>query len=510
MAVGVFTPYSTASPYFGAMPTWVNTTDQERIRSYQIYEEMYWNAPETFKLVFRGTENKPIYVPSARIIVETANRFVGAGMTWIADPELGEQGQRDALLVALSSLFRRESFRTKFNSEKRFGLIRGDWLLHITANGEKLPGARISLHTPDPGSYFPYYESDLVEGGDPEKVVRVDLVDRYIQASDGKELVRRQRYEYDEAGLVISSLLVYEPSEWFKPDGKVLRVLRAPEALPAVITKIPVYHIINFDDGSGFGSSEIRGLERLAAGINQSMSDEDVALALEGLGLYTTKSGGPVDEDGNEVDWILGPGRVIENVEEFRRVNGVGSVQPFQDHINSLFNFMKLGSNTPDIAAGRVDVQVAESGVALQLSMAPILSKAGEKDDLITDTVNQFFYDLVTMWYPAYESMNFGEAVPMLVFGNKLPKNSKAVIDEVLAMVTSIPPVLSATTARQILKKEIGVEFAENELTRLIQEKAAFGETDPFAERAAEEVGDGVGDAAPSSASLNGQVGASA
>ena len=64
MAVGVFTPYSTVFPWFGAMPTWVKQSDQERIRSYQIYEEIYWNAPESFKLVFRGTENKPIYVPS--------------------------------------------------------------------------------------------------------------------------------------------------------------------------------------------------------------------------------------------------------------------------------------------------------------------------------------------------------------------------------------------------------------------------------------------------------------
>jgi hypothetical protein len=509
MATGVFTPYSTASPFFGALPTWVSSMDQERIRSYQIYEEMYWNNPETFKLVFRGTENKPIYVPSARIIVETINRFAGAAMTWVADPLLGEQGQRDAMLAEISKLFRREKFQTKFNGQKRYGIIRGDWMFHIVADGTKLPGSRISLKVVDPGSYFPTYESDIQDGGDPEKLVRVDLVDRYVTLSDGKELVRRQRYDkiVDDNGAVtiMSSLEVYEPSEWFKPDGKVLQVVNSPEALPSAITAIPVYPIKNFDDGSPFGSSEIRGLERLAAGINQSMSDEDVALALEGLGLYTTSSGGPVDDEGNDVDWMLGPGRVVENVENFRRVNGVSSVTPFQDHITSLFNFMKESVGASDAAIGKVDVQVAESGVALLLNMAPILSRASEKDDLISDTINQLFYDLVTMWYPAYEGMNFGEAVPIIAFGDKLPKNRKAIIDEVVQMMSTTPPMLSATTAREILKQEIGVEFAEDELTRLVQEKEAFGEADPFADRAAGEVGV-IPEANPSAGSLNGQA----
>ena len=69
MASGVFTPYSTVRTFSATLPSWVPPEDQERIQSYQTYEEIYWNHPETFKLVVRGTESKPIYVPSGRIIV---------------------------------------------------------------------------------------------------------------------------------------------------------------------------------------------------------------------------------------------------------------------------------------------------------------------------------------------------------------------------------------------------------------------------------------------------------
>lgn len=497
MPAGVFTPYSTVEAFFGALPSWVHVDDQHRIRSYQIYEEIYWNAPESFRLVFRGTENRPIYVPSGRIIVETANRYVGKGLTWIADPERGEQGQRDAMMVAFDNMFRREKFRTKYNSNKRFGLIRGDWVFHVTADDTKPEGTRISLHAVDPASYFPIFEDQIVEGGNPDRIVKVHLVERFID-KDNKELVYRQTYEQTERG-VLSSLAVFEPNRWFA-DAKgneqpKIRELRPPVLLPPQITKIPVYHIKNFEaPGQPFGSSEMRGIEMLMAGITQSMSDEDVALALEGLGVYTTSSGTPVDDDGNEVDWVIGPGRVIENVSDFKRVNGVGSVQPFQDHINSMFSFSKMATSTPDIAVGRVDVQVAESGVALSLSMAPIIAKAEEKDDIISDTINQMFFDLGTMWFPTYERQQFGEAQLIAAFGNKLPTNTKALIDECVQMMSTEPPMMSATTAREILRKEAGIEFSEQELARIIQEKQAMQEfepADPFEQRTEQELGAG-------------------
>src|SRR3546814_3832626 len=38
--------------------------DGQRVASYDAYESIYWNAPDTFKLVQRGTDADPIYVRS--------------------------------------------------------------------------------------------------------------------------------------------------------------------------------------------------------------------------------------------------------------------------------------------------------------------------------------------------------------------------------------------------------------------------------------------------------------
>lgn len=514
MATGVFTPYSTIAPYFATLPSWVRPQDQERIAAYQIYEEIYWNVPESFKLVLRGTENKAIYVPSGKIIVETANRYVGKSLRWRPDPTLGTTADQANIMAAFNSLFARETFASKYNSNKRFGLIRGDWVFHVTGDDLKDPGTRLSLHAVDPASYFPIYEDELVAGGNPNRIVKVHLAEQFIDTlaifgQKDKTYVRRQTYEKLENGLIQSSTLIADPDKWFDDTKAGTMYEVKPFTLDPRITSIPAYHLRNFDEpGNPFGSSEMRGLERLMAAINQAVSDTDIALALDGLGLYATSSGGPVDEDGNDVDWIIGPGRVIENVpQDFRRVSGIGSVKPSQDHVSLLNQFMREASGTPDAAVGKVDVQVAESGVALALDLAPMLSKATEKDQIIVDVLGQMAYDLSTMWMPVYEGLNFGEArmLPVLSESDKLPTNRQAVLTEVTTMMMTDPPLLSATTGRQILSAELGIPFASDELTRIIQEQQALLEAapdnsasaDPQGDRlAAEDTGDGSTNAA--------------
>lgn len=514
MAVGTFTPYSTIVPFVTTMPSWVRPQDQERIASYQVYEEIYWNVPESFKLVLRGTENKPIYIPSARTIVETAHRYVGTKLKWLPDPALGTTSDQENMMGAFNNLFAREAFQSKYNANKRFGLIRGDWLFHVTADDTKEQGSRISIHTVDAASYFPIYEDELVKGGSPNRIAKVHLAEQFIDTlgtygAVGKTLVRRQTYEKLPTGTIQSSTLIADPDKWFD-DSKAGTLYEVPKfELDARITSIPVYHFRNFDEpGNPFGSSEIRGFERIIAAINQSVSDTDIALALDGLGLYATSGGGPVDDDGNDVDWIIGPGRVVENVPaDFRRLTGVSSVKPAQDHVQMIYNFMKEASGTPDAAIGKIDVQVAESGVALALELAPMLAKADEKDTIITDTLAQFSYDLATMWFPVYEGQQFGDArlMPVINQNDKLPVNRQAVLTEVTTMMMTDPPLLSATTGRQILSNELGIPFASDELTRIIQEQAAMlaaspdpsASADPQGDRlASEDTGDGTGDAA--------------
>lgn len=494
MAEGVFTPYSTVSGFSSVLPGWVPDADKERIQSYQTYEEIYWNHPETFKLVVRGTESKPIYIPSGRIIIETMNRFYAKGLGFLVNPLVGTPATQALATQYLTALFRRERFKTTFNVNKRYGLIRGDMVFHIVADDTKPEGSRISIYPVDPAGYFPIYSDDNLD-----RIIKVHLVDQF-KNSAGKDMIRRLTYEKIE-GLVYSGVVEMEQSEFAKVDPKVT-IVRPPTALSAEITAIPVYHIRNFEEpGNPFGSSEMRGLERIMAAINQSVSDEDLALALEGLGVYTTDGGGPVDEDGNESDWIIGPGRVVENAQNFKRIQGIGSVAPFKDHIGTLWGFMKDASGTPDAAIGNIDVQVAESGVALALRMGPIMAKADEKEDTVTDVLAQMFWDLKT-WIKSYEKVDFLEADVMPTFGDRLPVNRKAEVDLCVAMVMSDPPIMSAMTARERLAEK-GIQFSADEFARIVQEKAAMAEatgpTDPEGDRMAAE-GEGF-DEVPDTAS---------
>ena len=506
MATGVFTPYSGIENLITTPPSWVPQDDQLRIASYQIYEEIYWTHSETFKMVLRGDEGHPIYLPTARTVVETLNRYTGKGMRLAADPLTGTPEQRTLMDASLQSLFKRERFYSKYAMAKRYGIMRGDWLFHLRADPEKLEGTRISIDTVDPASYFIVYDPD-----NEERIWKVHIAEPIVDA-EGNQRVRRQTYERDlVSGLITSSIGDFETDKWpGNPDGSEMAspktVVQPPVQLDGRITAIPIYHSPNGEEpGNPFGSSEIRGFEALLKGLNQATSDEDIALALEGLGVYATDGGGPVDETtGEETDWVIGPGRVVENAPGFKRVSGISSVEPYQGHLSWLKENLLEASTTKD--ALTVDVSVAESGIALALRMGPIMDRSAEKDLIIQEVLGQMAYDLCHMWFPVYEGVDFGTpdplnpasaALPAVTFGDKLPHNRVEEVALVTSLCTSDPPIMSVQTAREYLAKK-GIEFASDEEARIEAQVQKATETtiarDPFAARANAELnGEPVG-----------------
>lgn len=475
MADMVFTPYSSVTGLIGNLQTgWIPPADQERINSYGVYEQIYWNEPRTFKLVTRDmtSDEESVYVPSGKIIVETVNRYVGANMTFQVDPMAGSPASRQLALETFTDLFKRERFYSKYNTNKRFGLIRGDSVWHVFANPAKDQGRRLSIVPVDPASYFPVFEDQVVDGGDPDKMVKVHLAERVVVGD--KIFVKRLTYEYGQDGKSIwSSVALFDEKKWFLLGGDPTTILQPLTQLPPDITAFPVYHTPNFANTSGFwGSSELRGLPGLIRSLNQSISDEDFALALEGLGVYATdQAGGPVDKDGNETDWYVYPGRVIENAKGLKRIQGIGSVQPYTDHIGRLEGYLREGSGASDAAIGSVDVSVAESGIALLLRLGPMLAKAAEQDQVIVDTHQQMFYDL-RFWLKAYEGLNILDTFVIPKMGPKLPINIDAEIERVSKMMLTSPPLLSAQTGREYLQNAGVFQFAQDEAARVSAEQA--------------------------------------
>lgn len=407
MAGTAFTPYTTGVEYFGTKPSWIpNDLDIMRIQSYQAYEEIYWNVPEIFKVSLRGANALPIYIPSARTIIEATNRYYGVDLVVV--PSGTSDAAVQASKIALSDLMKRERFRSKFNGQKRYGLIQGDTIWHVTADPDKPVGQRIRMTALDPGMYFP-----ITDENDVDRIIGCHLVE-LITTADG-ERIRRLTYRKVANASGVNTITVeeaiFKTDKWEGPADKPETVITKPTALPAEVTSLPVYHTKNTETpGDPFGSSEIRGLERIMAGINQAVSDESLALALMGIGMYATDASHPVDPaTGKQVPWQLGPGRVVHHDgTKWDRIQGVGNLaESYGTHYYRLWEAIKQSSSTPDIAIGTVDVTVAQSGIALALQMSPMLSKAGEKNQLLLDTQNQMWFDIVTMWMPAFEETSF-------------------------------------------------------------------------------------------------------
>jgi hypothetical protein len=425
--VAVFTPYSTAAPLFGTKPGWVlNELDIQRIQSYQLYEQIYWTVPDIFKVKFRGTNDKAIYIPSARTVVDTTDRYAGAdfGIN-LTDKTTGATDTADVLAarLAFQDLFARERFRSKFDGNKLYGIMRGDWVWHITANVAKPQGSRISIVSIDPAMYFPVPDDD-----DIDEIIAVHLAVQ-ITTADGPRINRlTYRKEQSAPGVFTGRITVeqglFKLDQWEMPEARPERVIQQPTQLPPEITAIPVYHIKNFEEpGNPFGSSDIRGFEALMGAINQTVSDEDLSLALEGIGMYATDAPEPTDEDNNVIGWRLGPGRVVQHPEgtSFNRVAGVGSVAPYGDHFDRLVTSLRQGTATPDVAVGSVDVTVAQSGIALALQLSPLLAKSERKNHLIIDTHNQMFFDILNGWMPAFEQTSFDNTRVEAVCGSAVP-----------------------------------------------------------------------------------------
>lgn len=451
------TPYSTIVPYLGDMPAWVPEEEQERVASYLKYDDIYWSRKESFKLAMVDDDAGPIYVPKAMTVVDTTAHYLLKGLTVTAPQSSVEMKE------ALQALFAREQFYSKFHTAKHSGVTRGDFLLHITADESKPEGQRISINSVHPGAWFPVYDE-----WDPDKLLRMHLAEQFERVENGqrKVYIRRLTYEYERrpgSRRVWRTEGFFEEKDWFDPAKQTMvKSLLKREMLPESITTIPVYHFKNKQwQGEDYGSSELRGFERLLQAINQTVTDEEVALALEGLGVYATDAAGPVDEETKQrIPWQIAPARVMEvpTGSYFKRVEGVGSVTPMLDHVKYLVESLFESSGTTDVARGAVDAIVAQSGIALAIKFLPTLAKIETRDQHGLDVLSQFFHDWKA-WHNVFEGTDFGTAEVELSIGDKLPQDKVAKLNELNNMFDR--QIISAKFFRTEMEK-LGYIFPDD------------------------------------------------
>lgn len=437
-----------------------NVWDAKRVSAYDLYENLYINSTVSLQIALRGVDQVPILMPSGKKIIEATNRFLGVGLDYLVD-DGGDGGARDETDQWWSDFFKREAIPSKFASNKRWGLVRGDAAFYISAKPHKVAGSRICCTELDPRFLF-----EIEDPNDADNLLGVHIVEPVQDFRDpdkpDKQIAKRRTFRrlYDIDGSatgVTSELTFWEIGKWDDRDptnkAKMEQVTGSGVdeeefLLPATITQLPVYKWRNSPpQNSSWGHSQVTGLETLLYAINQSLSDEDATIVFQGLGMYVTNAGPPRDPSTNEVtDWNIGPKQIIEIGQDqmFQRVTGVTDVSAMQDHINYMDEKgLSEASGTPEIAIGRVDVTVAESGIALQLQMAPLIAGNAEKELEMINILDQMFHDITAMWLPGYEPEQFGNVDVMTqinvvcIFDDPMPKNRDADVQETVLLDSS-------------------------------------------------------------------------
>lgn len=426
-----FTPYSTLktiSTFPG--PVWYPEDERTRVAAYIKYDELYWNDDSQFALRILEGES-PIYIPNARTIVDTTAHYLLKGLQIRSeDPE-----KHTETAQALDNLLKREMFYSRFHTAKHAGVARGDFVFHLTADPTKPAGTRLSLTPVDAADVIPVYDED-----DITKLLRVHLVQIWVDAQDRQQYIKKLTYQneiVDGQRRVSRSEGIYKLNDsWYGQKPELKKQTIALGLLPASISTIPVYWFKNMDwDGQQYGSSELRGFEGLVRGISQASSDQAGSLSLEGLGVYATDGGRPVDEDGNDTDWEVAPGKVMEvpTGSYFRRVEGLSTLKPSMDHIGYLESKLREAGGLSDVALGRVDVQTAQSGIALAIKFMPTLAKIEQRDQAGVDRLQQLFYDW-KIWHAVYENTTLTGDI-LATLGQKLPEDRIATLNELNNML---------------------------------------------------------------------------
>lgn len=507
--LSTITPYSTAMPFIApaALPAWLDEYEAQRIASYNLYWDLYSNSPLTYNALLRGSDEKPILIPTAKRIINTLSRYVGKGWGYTVDPVAGTPAERQAAIEAFDVLFKRERILSVFSAGKKPFLAKGDWIWYVSADPDKAPGTRISLRTIDPMVYFPLTADD-----DPNKIVGQMMVEQFL-AADGKEvIIKRQRWlkythpehpNFEQIPGEIPFDIAYD-SVTIKQDGwndeekqQILSTATPLELVPG-ISKLPMYHIKNNEENDNpYGVSDLSGLETIIAGVNQVVSDNDLALAMAGLGMYVTDSGAPIDEETGEAeDWILGPNRVVEigDGKKFTRVNGVTNIEQANLHMETLKESAFGTNGITNIALGAQGANIQESGVALALRMSPLFDTADEKDLSINDVLSQLFWDL-KQWFLAYEQIDLGDAIvrSTVTSGERLPFDRASRFQELTTMLAA--GVVDIEYVQNQMVTEFNYTFPDGFLARVQAANAAtVAAADPYAARVATELSGGTAD----------------
>lgn len=475
----LFTPWSSLDNMLGKPPVWWPEEERVRIQAYEKYDQIYWNDPTQYAIRVLEDE-QPLYIPNARIVVDTTCQWLAKGFRLVTKGAKGYDPQAPAQ-IKLDDLLKRERFYTNFHLNKQACVTRGDAAWHLVAEPDKPEGSRVSIDTLHPGMTYRVYSDD-----DPDQLIKVHIVKLFKVKVNGEEKERINKLTYhlltkghpDYKGgdrRVAREQAIYElEPEWFGPTPKKVADILEYELLDPKITTIPVYWMPNLEwESQDYGSSELRGLEFLDWAVSQGATDLEMTLGLEGLGVYATDGGRPVTDEGKETDWEVSPGKVMEVPAGayFRRVEGVGSITPGLDMIKYLESKAFAASGLTDVALGQVDVQVAQSGIALAIKFMPTLAKVEQRDIGLVELQQQMWHD-IDIWFQVWDRSSAPGEVEINIDADKLPKDKVAILNDLNNFLDR--RIISRAYYRTQAKEKLGYDIPDNMDEDILKEEEAL------------------------------------
>jgi hypothetical protein len=129
-------------------------------------------------------------------------------------------------------------------------------------------------------------------------------------------------------------------------------------------------------------------------------------------------------------------------------------------------------SATSKIAVGEIDVQTAESGIALAIKFLPTLAKIEYRDTSGVEILTQLWYDWKA-WVKAYENKDWLDTEIKISLGEKLPLDRSKRIDELNNMYDR------KVISRQYYRTEmtaLGYTFPDDIEQQMIDEQVALAQ----------------------------------
>jgi len=436
-----------ARPPVGAEAAPLSIADAERLRWYRTFQEFY--EGKHFAQARRGRTS--LVLNYARVIVDKGVSYllgdgVGFAVPPVSESDAAARERARRAETLLYQVYWDNDLDAVDLQGALNGAILGDTVFKVFWDAAR---GRIRVVNLDPATFFPSWAGD-----DLGELRAVEL--RYaLEASEAERL-------YGVAGRGL--LRVVE--RWTPDELTVLVDGHEVRRGPNPYQELPFVHIANLRPANSFwGVSDLRDVIPLNRELNERVSDQADLIRYHADPPVIFKG---VDEHS---DLAVGPGTVwdIPADADVKLLEWSGQPPAVQGHIELVLRALYEIAETPRTAFG--DSGRLLSGVALETELRPLLQKTLRKRVYWTAGLRRR-NALVLRLAERFGLAEPGSLAPYqsrIVWPPMLPQDHAREVQEAIALVNA--GLRSARTAMN----ELGVEHPEEELARVVADRALLG-----------------------------------